>query len=116
MYARIVAMFGWIIPDLLHIPPRRTDFPPTSISSSAVLGTRSVVMIARAAAAPPSGLRLPHASAIPGLIASIGALPPRTACAPTTPPTPRRPSHAAENLALSRASLYPPAPGEALRA
>ncbi len=72
MYASIVAMFGWIIPDPLHIPPRRTDFPPTSISSSAVLGTRSVVMIARAAAAPPSGLRLPHASAIPGLIASMG--------------------------------------------
>ena len=37
-----------------------------------VLGTVSVVMIARAAASPSSGASPPHASAMPRLTASIG--------------------------------------------
>src|SRR5229473_6671117 len=57
-YASMVAMFGWIIPDPLHIPPSRTVLPASSISSFAVLGTVSVVRIARAAAGPPSALSL----------------------------------------------------------
>lgn len=31
----IVAMFGWIIPEPLHMPPTRTGRPPTEASSAA---------------------------------------------------------------------------------
>ena len=72
MNPSIVAMFGWIIPEPLHMPPMRTVRPPRSTSAWAVFGTVSVVMIARAAASPDCALRLPHAWAIPGLIASMG--------------------------------------------
>ena len=65
-------MLGWIIPDPLDMPPTRTVVPAMSSSTRAVLGTVSVVMIARAAASPPSGSRFTHASAIPSLIASMG--------------------------------------------
>src|SRR2546422_10554696 len=68
----MVAMLGWIIPDPLHIPPTLTPRPPISISFSAVFGTVSVVMIARAASTPWSGLNEAHAAVIPALTASIG--------------------------------------------
>src|SRR2546426_6025128 len=68
----MVAMLGWIIPDPLHIPPTLTPRPPISISFAAVFGTVSVVMIARAASTPWSGLNEAHAAVIPALTASIG--------------------------------------------
>jgi hypothetical protein len=37
----IVAMFGWIIPLPLHIPPTFTDLPPRVIFRAASLLTRS---------------------------------------------------------------------------
>ena len=68
----MVAMFGWIIPDPLHIPPTRTSAPPRSSCADASLGTVSVVMMARAAAGPPSTSTRAQASAMPLLTASIG--------------------------------------------
>jgi len=56
----------------LHIPPIRTARPSISISVWAVLGTVSVVMIARAASMPWSALSDPQAVAMPVLTASIG--------------------------------------------
>ena len=72
MYASIVAMFGWIMPEPLHIPPTLTRTPPRSTSSSASLGCESVVMIACAASSPCAASRSAHALMIPDLTASIG--------------------------------------------
>ena len=46
----MVAMFGWIMPEPLHIPPTRTGRPPTMASMAVALRTRSVVQMAVAAA------------------------------------------------------------------
>ena len=106
-------MLGWIIPDPLHIPPTRTVTPPTSTSTWAVLGRVSVVMIARAADSPPSGLSVSHACAIPGLIASIGRKRPITPVELTSTWSGSRSSLSADSFAISSASRNPCAPVQA---
>ena len=77
----IVHMFGWIIPEPLHIPPTVTVFPPISISTAASFFSVSVVMMAFAASRPAS--RLPSSfgamAFTPFAIRSIGS------CIPMTP-------------------------------
>ncbi|OGX40422.1 MAG: hypothetical protein A3C53_02480 [Omnitrophica WOR_2 bacterium RIFCSPHIGHO2_02_FULL_68_15] len=60
--ANIVAIAGLIIPDPLAMPPIRTGVPATENSTAVSFTTRSVVMIASAAAREPRGLS-PAASA-----------------------------------------------------
>jgi hypothetical protein len=107
-------MLGWIIPEPLHIPPTRTLAPPISTSSCAVLGTVSVVMIARAASTPALSLSLPHASAMPDLIASMGRNRPMTPVELTRTWSGSRSSRSAESFAMSSASRKPCAPVHAL--
>ncbi|OLB82036.1 MAG: hypothetical protein AUI15_38710 [Actinobacteria bacterium 13_2_20CM_2_66_6] len=65
-------MLGWIMPEPLHIPPILTRPPLNSTSSEDVLGTESVVMIARAASSPCAASRSAHAASMPDLTACIG--------------------------------------------
>src|SRR5439155_8679796 len=103
-------MFGWIMPEPLHIPPILTGTPPRSTSTRAVLGFVSVVMIARAAASPDSALRLSHACEIPDLTAAMGRWRPMTPVELPSTYYGYRSSLSADSLAISSASLKPCAP------
>ena len=67
----MVAMFGWIIPDPLAMPPMRTGRSPIFISRAIVLVTRSVVTIDRDASSEPVSLNASTALGMPDLSASI---------------------------------------------
>ena len=108
----IVPMFGWIIPEPLHIPAIVTVFPLTSTSTAASFGFVSVVRIAQDAS---SSLCLSAFNSgtnflIPSLITSIGS------CCPITPVEPTTTSSGliSNNFATSFASVttfsYPCAP------
>ena len=56
---RVVAMRGWIMPEPLVMPAVRTTPRRRLVSANAVLGTRSVVMMARAASSKRSVPRPP---------------------------------------------------------
>src|ERR1035441_9688138 len=53
----VVAICGWIIPEPLVMPATRTAPRRNAVSAKAVLGTRSVVMMARAASSKRPGWR-----------------------------------------------------------
>ncbi len=56
----VVAMRGWIMPEPLVMPAMRTVPRRSCTSAKAVLGTRSVVMMARAASSKRSGVKSGH--------------------------------------------------------
>ena len=108
----IVPMFGWIIPEPLHMPAIVTVFPSISTSTAASFGFVSVVRIAQDAS---SSLCLSAFNSgtnllIPSLITSIGS------CCPITPVEPTTTSSGliSNNFATSFASVttfsYPCAP------
>src|SRR5260370_36608098 len=106
-------MVGWILPDPWPIPPTLTVRPSISISISAVLGTVSVVIIARAASMPRSGLSEPHAAVMPALTASIGRERPITPVVPTTPPAGAKAGRLGGTLAHCHAAFKHLAPPDA---
>ena len=110
----MVAILGWIIPEPLAIPPIRTGLPSIMVSRAIDLGTKSVVMIDRAASSPPSSLAAAATWGIPALRASIFIL------CPITPVEARRIvsgstcNTSPRILALSRVSCQPCSPVAAL--
>ena len=74
-------MFGWIIPEPLHMPPIVTVFPPSSMVTATSLFFVSVVMIALEASVPlpVSPFNSGTMASIPLQIRSIGS------CMPITP-------------------------------
>ncbi len=100
----MVAMLGWIIPAPLAIPPIRTGRPSSSNSTAVDFGRVSVVMMASAAASPPSGPRAATASAMPSSIFSMGSGSPMTPVEHTRIEDPERPSASAARSAIRRAS------------
>ena len=77
----MVHIFGWIMPEPLHIPPIVTVLPPISICAPTYFGFVSVVMMALAASRP--SFSLPSFAAAnfstPAAIRSMGS------CMPMTP-------------------------------
>ena len=74
MNPSIVAMFGSIMPEPLAMPPTRKLPVALVISTDASLGNGSVVMIARAASAPPLVASAAAACRMPRATSSIGEL------------------------------------------
>ena len=77
----IVHIFGWIMPEPLHIPPIVTVFPPKVSSTTTSFFTVSVVMIASAASVAAACVcaSIGCIVSMPARILSIGI------CAPITP-------------------------------
>ena len=77
----MVHIFGWIMPEPLHIPPNVTVLPPISVSMAIALEMVSVVMMACAASEPASKVSALAVTSflIPAVILSTGI------CIPMTP-------------------------------
>ena len=114
MKQSIVAMFGWIMPEPLAMTPKRTFLPPSSISSAAVFGCVSVVMMAWLAALPPSAESLLMASLTPTSSLSIGSGTPMTPVEATTTSCGVQPSASAAISCVALASFSPCSPVQAL--
>ena len=80
----MVAMLGWIMPLPLAMPPRWQVLPPSSNSTAISLRTVSVVMMASAAAALPSGFRPSASVGSPAAMGSSFSLWPITPVEATT--------------------------------
>ena len=78
MKTSIVAIFGWIMPEPLAMPPIWATLPPSSNSKAASLGTVSVVMMASSA----SAWFFPSPAASAGKPFSMGS---SVICSPMTP-------------------------------
>ena len=109
-------MFGAIIPEPLAMPPMRTVLPPTRTSTAAALGTRSVVMIARAMASPCAGVRPRRAAAsrMPDSTFASGSGTPMMPVLATRNRPGAAPAHSAAIFDMRRASRRPFAPVQAL--
>src|SRR4051794_15181855 len=106
----IVARLGASMPAPLAIPP--TVQP--SRAWTVVFGTLSVVMIARAAAGPPSSDRSLTAAVTPAVSLSIGSRTPMSPVLATATSTAPRPSSAAACSAVAWVSPKPSGPVQAL--
>ena len=80
MNPSIVAMFGSIMPEPLHMPPTVTVRPPMVVCTAACFGFVSVVITAFSAARPAASLRASCAAAafMPASRRSIGRRRPMT--------------------------------------
>ena len=108
-------MRGSIMPEPLAMPPTRKRADRRSSTSTAYsFGNGSVVMIARAAAAPPSAASAFTACGMPARIASILRLTPMTPVDATRTCSSLQPTAAAVSCAISRASASPCGPVQAL--
>lgn len=112
--ASIVAIRGSIMPDPLAMPPMAIRRPSASKATAACLGTVSVVMMAVAASAPPSGERAAAARRAPLAIASIGTRMPMIPVELTSTSSSAMPSVAATSRDMTRASSMPAWPVQAL--
>ena len=110
MKASIVAIWGWIMPDPLAIPPTVMDTRPVVSRSATSLGAVSVVRIAAAAAGPPPGDNCAAARAIPPRTRSIGSRAPITPVEATSTSASSRPSARAVSAVIAFASSSPGAP------
>jgi hypothetical protein len=77
-YASIVAMFGWIMPEPLAIPPIVIMAPPILCRNAACLDRVSVVMMALAASSSPPRRSRATKRGNPDRIRAIGSDPPMT--------------------------------------
>ncbi len=113
--ASIVAMFGSSIAAPLATPPM-VNVPPSSVVpvSAVVLGTVSVVMIARAAAGPPSSARAAATVGMAGMILSMGSGKPMRPVEQTRTSCGEQPSASAVRAHIVSASVLPAAPVAAL--
>ena len=84
MTESIVALWGWIIPAPFAMPPIRTGRSPIRPSTAQVFSRVSVVMMARAAASHPSGLKAATAAGIPFNSFWMGSAIPMTPVLATT--------------------------------
>ena len=100
----IVAIFGCIIPEPLHIPPICTGTPSTSNSTAACFDLVSVVIIASAASAASAAAApsCPGSCFIPFPIISIGSCFPITPVLATSTASSLIPSSAAVCAAIRR--------------
>ena len=64
-------MQGWIMPEPLAMPVRRQDCPLATNGTVKRLGTRSVVMMPRAADSPPPGTMAVASFSMPGRMTSM---------------------------------------------
>ena len=106
----MVAMFGAIMPAPFAIPPTMHVHFPDGNSTATSLGLVSVVMIARAASAPPCRERRRPASATPARTFSMGRRTPMTPVEATSTSSTGQAILSATIPAVSRASRRPPAP------
>ena len=106
----MVASPGASMPAPLAIPPTVNPGPATTT----VLGTLSVVMMARAAAGPPSRASASWAASTPAVILSIGSSSPMRPVEQTAMSSASTPSRAATWPAVARVSAKPAAPVQAL--
>ena len=97
--ASMVARFGAIMPAPFAIAPTRQVFSPTRKSTTTCFGFVSVVMMARAASAPPSRETRGAASAIPARSFAIGRRTPMTPVEATTTSSARQPTARATSSA-----------------
>ena len=113
--ASIVAMFGSSIAAPLATPPM-VKVSPSSVVPVAmvVLGTVSVVMIARAAAGPPFTARAAASAGMAGVIRSMGSGKPIRPVEQTRTSSGEQPSASAVRAHISSASALPAAPVAAL--
>ncbi len=107
-------MLGAIIPAPFAIAPTRAATPPTANGTVTSLGRVSVVMMARAAKAPPSQDSAATARGIPSRSLSMGRWTPMTPVEATTTSSGRHPKAVAVSDAISRASRSPRSPVAAL--
>ena len=107
-------MRGSIMPEPLAMPPTRNE--PTSVRTSTAysFGNGSVVMMPRAAAAPPDSLSAAAACGMPVRSLSIFRLTPITPVDSTSTCDTSQPTAAAVNVAISWASARPCGPVHAL--
>ena len=100
----MVHIFGWIMPEPLHMPPSVTSLPPSVNCTAISFFTVSVVMIAFAASVPFS--REPSfvsaSTFTPALMRSIGSCIPMTPVEPTSTASFAMPSASAAASAVSR--------------
>ena len=111
----MVHIFGWIMPEPLHIPPMVTVVPFMSICTATCLFFVSVVIMAFAASVPFSGL-LPKSGAIaftPAAILSIGSCFPITPVDATRTPSSDTPSACAAAFAVCAQYPIPSSPVQA---
>jgi len=107
-------MFGAIIPAPLAMPPTVIVSPPAEKRAVASFGRVSVVMMARAAPAPPSQPSFSAAAAMPARTLSMGRRTPITPVEATTTSEGAHPTTRAVAAAISRASARPSSPVAAL--
>ena len=100
----VVARFGQIMPEPLHMPPTVTRPPASGNDAAACLGFVSVVMIAAAAFAPPSGESALAASRTPLRMRSIGRRRPIVPVEQTRISSTGRPSAAAAAFPVATVS------------
>ena len=110
----MVAMRGSIIPEPLVMPPTRTRPSGRVISTAADFGKGSVVMIASAAAAPPSVDSASIAAGMPARRAGIFRFTPMTPVEATSTSRGSQPMPCAASTVISRASARPCGPVQAL--
>src|SRR2546425_12367111 len=96
------------------MPPMVTSAPPSSTCAAAVFGNASVVTMASAASAPPCGPSARITSGIPLRTAPIGSGTPITPVLATSTNSSAMPSCRAASAAISRTSLSPCVPVQAL--
>ena len=109
----IVAIIGSIMPEPLAIPPTKMSCPAIVARADASFGNGSVVMIARAAAAPWSAASARSATGKPERIFSIGRATPITPVEATSTCGTGQPISRAVSDAISRAARYPSSPVQA---
>ena len=107
-------MSGRIIPDPLTMPVARMGRPRTMPVAETAFGAVSVVMIARAASAHPSGRATPTAASIPRRMASMSRNSPITPVEKGSTSVSATPSRDARCSQVDRASARPRAPVAAL--
>src|SRR5207249_4902468 len=111
--ASSVAMSGWIMPAPLAMPPTVTIPAGVSKRTAQCLGRVSVVMMARAASGPPSGVRRPAAARKPSATCSSGSGTPITPVDSTSAVRGGRPAACSAACAIARAAASPGAPVQA---
>src|SRR6266568_4315769 len=108
-----VAMSGWIIPAPFAMPPTVTIPAGVSKRTAQCLGRVSVVIMARAASGPPSGVRRPAAARRPSATCSRGSGTPITPVDSTSAVRGGRPAACSAACAIARAAASPGAPVQA---
>ncbi len=110
----IVAMFGWIIPAPLAMPPIVIRLPPRVTRTAYSFEQESLVMIASAAGAPPLAEIMPSSFLMPAWILTLGRRTPMRPVEQTNTSSSSQPIRRATPAAIARAWIIPIGPVQAL--